>query len=44
MTVLGRGEGAADPGDEIGQPSCEAIETFLLGAKRTDEPGLDDAR
>jgi hypothetical protein len=44
MTVLGRGEGAADLGEEIGQPSFEAIEAFLLGAERRDEPDLEDAR
>ena len=43
MTVLGRGEGAVDLGDETGQPSFEAIEAFLLGAERTDEPDLDNA-
>ena len=33
MTVFERGEGAADLGDEIGQPSYEAIEAFLLGCR-----------
>jgi hypothetical protein len=41
MTVLGRGEGAADPGDEIGQPSFEAIEAFLLGTMRREEPDFE---
>ena len=43
MTVLGRGEGAADPGHEIGQPSLEAIEAFLLGTKRREEPDFEDS-
>jgi hypothetical protein len=40
MTVFERGEGAADLGDEIGQPSYEAIEAFLLGAERSDDSDL----
>jgi hypothetical protein len=31
MTVLRRGEGVAELGVEIGQPTFEAIEAFLLG-------------
>jgi len=44
MTVLRRGEGVADLGVEIGQPTFEAIEAFLLGAEHKDEPDLEDAR
>jgi len=43
MAVLGRGQQAVDMTVEVGQPSLEAIEAFLLGAERTVDPELDNA-